>query len=194
MIKKIIKTLLVIASVLAIVGCMSAPKNFHSLYYFDSIQIYNSDKALVFVKKNWWDCTEYAYYGYNQLSKDYKSEIVLGTVFLQKNKNSLPSPPLKHAWVEYIKDGEIKIFDFLQSEFVYIKHIPQEKGRMTYNYIRTEQFLRFLGYDSAIINYYFIELDMNKPVILYKKLNDPEWKVYIGEFDDLRPEEYKWVD
>lgn len=188
-----IRKLLITLSLLFIVGCVSAPKNFHSLYYFNSIDAWTEDKIMIFVKRNWWDCSEIAYFAYHQLSTKYNSRIVLGRVSLCREKDGACTIPMNHVWVEYLKDGKIKIFDMLKKRPFTIARMSMLSGKLAYNFVRTEQFLRSLGYEAFVGNVFFIEINNYKICVMYRYPNADTWVMYSGEFDSLRTEEYKRV-
>ena len=164
------------------------------MYYFDSTQKWDIDKSMLFNKLDWWDCTEFAYHWYNKISKIYPATIVIGEVYFRNNLKNDWTGPIGHAWVEYLKDGELKRFDFLLKNHKEVKHITFHKGVLVYNFIRTEQFLRSLGFEAFIKAAYMKDTHEEFMYIVYKLPYFTEWTIYHGQFDELRTEEFEWVN
>lgn len=173
-------------------GC-APPKNFHSVYYYDREFSWHKDVDVKLYYRVWWDCTEKAIYGFKQISQTHPARMVLGIIKVQPTKYSKYSEWRGHAWVEYLVDGEIKIFDPILYRVYAIEYTPCITGKLAYNYINTEQFLRSLGYEAVVKS--LIDLK-NNIFIPYVEYREPygKWIIYSGEFEDLRTEEYKWVD
>lgn len=163
------------------------------MYYFGTVETWTKDKTMVFVTRRWWDCTEFAYHGYNKLSEDFSARPVLGYVIIREESGEKSTIPLAHAWVEYLVDGKVRIFDMLKFEFEYIEYAPQVWGKIVYNFIRTEQFLRYLGFEAVIKSTYIEELATTAIIVAYRKKDGGEWIMYSGEFDNMRTEEYEWL-
>ena len=180
-----IKKLFVLLLLVFTISC-AAPRNFHSRYYFENTVTY-SEEALSVDRRYWWDCTEIAYAAYHKLVKKYKNaEIAYGYIDYGNSETNLIESKAAHAWVEY--DGD-KVFDFMKQRHNYVKHDALGKGLQIYNFIRTEQFLRYLGYEAGLKVY-----DFNMIGGFYKAPQEKQWRHYQGELDYLRKGKYKWVE
>jgi len=99
--------------------------------------------TLTFNDKDWWDCSEYSFYAYQQLRKKYPTEIYLGFGASCSDSKDWYS----HVWVQYEKNGDSYIFDSLREDVV---RLPLFKGDDVLKLIEKEQKYRQEGVEADL--------------------------------------------